>query len=137
MNYHMCLHIYIRKLKTYLSKSLSHHINTESICQYKYCYFLSEITTKKILTVLFSFDFVKNSKIPLFVQQATIFERIQTWFKLFMLRAICGQDSNSGISKLLFSVITFVLIRAVQEFGAGLVNKTCFLKDDTNGTHLK
>lgn len=106
------------------------NINPVTFCQ------KSPHTHKKTDNLVL-FWIIRNSKILLLVQQATIFERIQNWFKLFMLRAIYGQESNSGIGKLLFSAITFDLIKSCSGIWGRTVNKTCFFEDGNSGTHLK
>lgn len=54
-----------------------------------------------------------------------------------MLGTIYKQEPNSGIDKLLFSVIIFDLIKLCSGIWSKIENKTCFLEDGSSGTHLK
>lgn len=135
MNCHMCLHIYIRKFRKLIYlRSLSHHINKNNVCQYKPHYFLSEITTRNIDSLVLSWICQKFRST---ICPASNNKELKTWFKLFMLRTICIQEPNSGIDKLLFSAITFDLIEIRSGIWSKILNKTCFLEDANSGTHMK
>ena len=102
---------------------------------YKSHYLLPDIITIKYrwsYSLLWYVHYVKN----LFVQQTTIFERIQnTWFKWFTLRAIGKQEPNSGTEVLFSAIIS--LIEVCLGIWGRVLNNTFFLEDDHYEIYLK